>query len=207
MQMARVIGRKDKGALNVQISLKALVPVVPKTPTARRELKEDLERIGCVGLLNKSWNIKDEGLVRELVEGAPNQFDLIVRGKPERWTALAWREAYGFKREGYGWASRTDKYIVGEFNKSVNPKDGYAFGDCEDFHAKQVLEFLIPIMYPEKPTWVTVTVGNTVFGSLLGDRPVDWGLLIHDMAAWMVELVSKGKPTMVGPFMFHLYKE
>ena len=70
--MAGEIGRKDKGAVNVQISLKALVLVVPKIPTARQELEEDLERIGCAGLLNKPWNIKDEGLVRELVQGAPN---------------------------------------------------------------------------------------------------------------------------------------
>ena len=72
MQMAGEIGRKDKGYVNVQISFKALVPVVPKTPTARRELEENLERIGCADLLNKPWSIKDEGLVRELVEGAPN---------------------------------------------------------------------------------------------------------------------------------------
>ena len=89
----------------------------------------------------------------------------------------------------------------------MNPKDGYAVGDCEDFRAKQVLEFLIPILYPEKPTWVTVTMGNTVFRALMEDRSVDWGLLIHNVVAWMVGLVSKGKPTMVCPFMFHLYKE
>ena len=70
--MVGEIGWKDKGSVNVQISLKALVPVVPKTPTARQKLEEDLERIGCAGLLNKPWNVKDEGLVRELVKGAPN---------------------------------------------------------------------------------------------------------------------------------------
>ena len=173
----------------------------------RRELEEDLERIGCAGLLNKPWSLKDEGLVRELVQGAPNQFDLTIRGKPERWTTLAWWEMYGFKLEGYGWASRTDKYIVGQFSKSVNPKDGYTVSDCEDFRAKQVLEFLIPILYPEKPTRVTVTVGNTIFRALMEDRPVDWGLLIYDVVARMVGLVSKGKPTMVCPYMFYLYKE
>ena len=92
----------------------------------------------------------------------------------------------------------------------MNPKDGYAVSDCDDFQAKKVLEFLIPILYPEKPTRVTVMVGNTVFGALLGDRPVDSGLLIYDMVTRMVALVglvSKGKPTMVCPFMFHLYKE
>ena len=35
MQMAREIGRKEKGSVNVQISLKELVPVIPKIPTAR----------------------------------------------------------------------------------------------------------------------------------------------------------------------------
>ena len=120
--MAGEIGRKDKGSVNVQISLKALVPVVPKTLTVRPKLEEDLERIGCAGLLNKLWNLKDEGLVRELVEGNPNQFYHTVQGKPEKWTALVWREAYGFKLEGYGWASQTDKYIVGQFSKSVNPQ-------------------------------------------------------------------------------------
>ena len=207
MHMAGEIGRKEKGSVNVQISLKALVPVIPKTPTARQELEKDLTRIGCAGLLNKLWNIKDKGMVRELVEGAPNQFDHTIRCKLEKWTALVWRETYGFKPKGYEWASRTDKYIVGQFSKSVNPKDGYVVSDCDDFRAKQVLEFLIPIMYPEKPTRVTVTVGNTMFGALLGDRPVDWGLLIYDVVIWMVGLVSKGKPTMVCPFMFHLYKE
>ena len=113
MQIVGEIGRKDKGFVNVQISFKALVPVLPKTPTARRELEEDLERIRCADLLNKLWNVKDEGLVRELVEGAPNQFDHTVQCKPEKWTALVWREAYGFKPEGYGWASQIDKYIVG----------------------------------------------------------------------------------------------
>ena len=115
MQMVGDIGRKEKGFVNVQISLKAMVPVIPKTPIARRELEEDLMRIGCVGLLNKLWNIKDEGLVRKLVEGAPNQFDHTVRCKPEKWTALIWRETYGIKPEGYGWASRTDKYIVAQY--------------------------------------------------------------------------------------------
>ena len=99
------------------------------------------------------------------------------------------------------------QYIVGQFSKSVNPKDGYTVSDCKDFRAKQVLEFLIPILYLEKSTRVTVTMENTVFGALMGDQPVDWGLLIYDVVTRMVGLVSKGKPTMVCPFMFHLYKE
>ena len=63
---------------------------------------------------------------------------------------------------GEGFASRTDKFIGGKFWNAANPKDGFAIADCEDSRAKRVLEFFIPILHPEKPTWVTVTAGNTI---------------------------------------------
>ena len=66
-----------------------------------------------------------------------------------------------------------DNFIGGKFQNAVNAKDGFAIADCEDSRAKSVLEFLIPILYPEKPTRVTMTVGNTIFGALLGERKVD----------------------------------
>ena len=67
MMMAGEIRRKDKGVVNVQISLKAFMLVVPQTLTGRQELEEDVERIGCAALSNKPWSLKDEGLVKELV--------------------------------------------------------------------------------------------------------------------------------------------
>ena len=36
----------------------------------------------------------------------------------------------------------------------VNPKDGYVVADCKDPRVKRVLEFLVPLLYPEKPTRV-----------------------------------------------------
>ena len=90
----------------------------------------------------------------------------------------------------------------------MNPKDGFVLGNCKDIQAKQVLEFLVPILYPEKPTHITVVVGNTIFGELLEERSVNWGLLLYDVVGRMVALVGKGKPTMVCSYIFHLdYKE
>ena len=66
--------------------------------------------------------------------------------------AIKWRETYRFKPEGYGLVSMTDKYIISQFRNPINPKDGFAMGDCKDIWAKQVLEFLILILYPEKST-------------------------------------------------------
>ena len=62
-----------------------------------------------------------------------------------------------------------------------------SIADCEGSRAKRVLEFLIPILYPEKPTRVTVTVGNTIFGALLGERKVDWGILLQIVVTKLVD--------------------
>ena len=70
-------------------------------------------------------------------------------------------------------ASRTNRFIDGKFSTRVNPKDGFAVADCKEARTRRVLEFLVPLLYPEKPTRVTITVGNTIFRGLSGERPVD----------------------------------
>ena len=166
--------------------LRSVVPAIPKGPGERAYLEEDLTRIECIGLLNKPWSVKDERMVRELILEAPNQHEGTVRARPETWDSGRWREAYGLNTGGEGFASRTDKFIGEKFRNATNPKDGFAIADCEDSRAKRVLEFLIPILYPEKPTRVTVTVSNTIFGELLGERKVDWGILLQAVVAKLV---------------------
>ena len=68
-----------------------------------------------------------------------------------------------------------------------------------------MLEFVIPILYPEKPTQVMVTVGNTIFGALLGERKVDWGILLQAVVAKLMDGVWKFKATPIGSYLFHLY--
>ena len=73
-------------------------------------------------------------------------------------------------------AGRTNKLIDGKFSTQINPKDGHAVAECIDPKEKRVLEFVVPILYPEKPSRVTLTVGNTIFGALSKVRKVNWGL-------------------------------
>ena len=87
----------------------------------------------------------------------------------------------------------------------MNPKDGFVIADWEDVRAKKVLEFLIPILYPKKPTQVTVMVGNTIFGALLGDQKVNWGIVFQSVIAKLVESTKKNKATSIRPYLFHLY--
>ena len=49
-----------------------------------------------------------------------------------------------------------------------------------------MLEFLVPILYLEKPTRVTINIGNTVFGSLIEEGKVDWSLVIRNIVQKLV---------------------
>ena len=187
------------------IALKAVVPGVPKSVRDRELLEEDLRWIGCHEFTGKPWGLRMEDLVMKLLGDKDNWWDGTVRQAPEKWTAKEWRKVYGFGRGGEGMASRTDRFIDGMFSGRVNPKDGYAVADCKDPRVKRVLEFLVPLLYPKKPTRVTITVGNTIFGALSGERPVDWGIVVKDLVQRLLSEMGKSKATPICPYIFHLY--
>ena len=87
----------------------------------------------------------------------------------------------------------------------VDPKDGYVVGDCPHARQHRVLEFIVPIIHVDKPTRVTITIGNTIFEALDGSREVDWRLVFRDLAQRLAKEVGKPKPTPICPFLFHLY--
>ena len=64
---------------------------------------------------------------------------------------------------------------------------------------------MMPILNPEKPKRVTLTVANTLFGALSGVRPVDWGVIIHEIVARGISQIGK-KPFYVSPFIMNLYE-
>ena len=141
----------------------------------------------------------------QLLGDKDNCWHRTVRQAPEKWTAKEWRKVYSFGRGGEGMASWTDRFIDGMFSDRVNPKDGYVVVDCKDPRVKRVLEFLVPLLYPEKPTRVTITVGNTIFEALSGERPVDWGIVVKDLVQKLLSGMGKSKATPICPYVFHLY--
>jgi hypothetical protein len=58
------------------------------TPTGQEEINEleaDLRRMGCLGLWEKSWRVRCEEMVRELVTGEMNHvYASTTRGRPDR---------------------------------------------------------------------------------------------------------------------------
>ena len=190
----------------VQVSLRMVTPSIPENPIALAELKEDLRVIRCASLLEQPWALKREELVHELLlpEG-PNILDTTVQDRLQLWTAELWRETYDFPSGRAGLANRMDGYIEGRFIHQVDPKDGHAVEDCRNDRQLRMLEFLVSIVHLDKPTRVTITIENTLFGALDGGRLVDWGVVFRDLAQRLAKGVGKPKPTPICPFLFHLY--
>ena len=194
------------------MALRNVSPTIPTRETECEMLRSDLYGIGCAGLLERPWNLKNEDFIRQFVlireqkMERRNIFDTTIRDRPEEWTAGVWREVYEFASGGGGMANRTDLYIEGKFRNEADPKDGYPVRDCRDERERRMLEFLVPIMHPDKPTWVTRTLGNTIFEALSGDRMVDWAIIFMELVNRLVGGVGKAKPTPICPFLYHLYE-
>ena len=102
-------------------------------------------------------------------------------------------------------ATWREKYAEGKFANPPHPKDGYSLPECKDLRARRMLEFVVPIPYPEKLERVTVTVGNTIFGAYMGEKEVDWALVMKDTVKRLLTGISKSKSTPIYPYLLHLY--
>jgi hypothetical protein len=49
------------------VTLIHISPVIPEDSKERAELLEDLSQMGCIGLIDRPWSFRDEGMVREVL--------------------------------------------------------------------------------------------------------------------------------------------
>ena len=145
-------------------------------------------------------------MIQEQKAERSNIFDGTMRDRPEEWTAGVWREVYNFLPGGGGLANWTDHYVEGKFLHDVDPKDGFPVREFRDAWERRLLEFLVPIVHPDKPTRVTRTLGNTIFGAISGERSVDWARIFTELVNRLVGGASKSKPSPICPFLYHLYE-
>ena len=116
-----------------------------------------------------------------------------------------WAEVYSFRKEGRERAGRTNKWVDDKFNTSINPKNGHTISDCINPRKRRVLEFVVPILYPEKSSRVTKKIGNTIFGALAEEYKVSWGQLIQEVVGHLVSNLEKRKASSISSYLFHLY--
>ncbi len=76
-----------------------------------------------------------------------------------------------------------DGLAAGKFKGEIDPKEGLHPANCVNPREGRMIEFMMPILNPQKPKRVTLTVANTLFGALSGVRPLNWGVIIHEIVA------------------------
>ena len=96
--------------------------------------------------------------------------------------------------------------MEGKFLYDVDPKDGFPVKECSDDQNRRLLEFKVSTVHSDKPTRVTRTIGNTIFGALDDERPVDCRKIFMDLVHKLVVGAGKTKPTSICPFLYHLYE-
>ena len=80
---------------------------------------------------------------------------------------------------------------MGKFKAKNNPKDRFYPVDCRKPRERRVIEFLLPILYLEKPKLLSITMANTIFGALSGARPVNWGKAIQGLVEKSILHISR----------------
>ena len=83
-------------------------------------------------------------------------------------------------------ANRTDQYVEGKFRSEADSKDGFPIRKCRDPRECKLLEFMVPIEHLDKSTRVTRTIGNTIFGAISRERPVDWAIIFMELVNRLV---------------------
>ena len=175
------------------VTLRKVCARVPKDRAELEELEEDLRRMGCVGFLQHPWRIRHERVVKELVSGeVPAEFINTIRARPEEWTPDLWGRVYGFEQGGEGLATRKEDYTQGKFASKIDSKAGYLIEDCRNDRERRVLAFLVPILNPEKPYSVTLTMASTLLLAMAKKRKVNWGQLVRDLVQRVVLITRKG---------------
>ena len=181
-----------------------ILPHVPTKPLILA-IPTDLQAMSCEDLLARPWNVQSEDMLKEFLFLRGNQWDETTQNDPKNWTPDTWAKVYGFKREiKEGWAGRRDGLFAIKFKGKVDPKEGLHPTNCIDLRERRMLEFIMPILNPEKPKRVTLTVANTLFGALSGVRSVNWGFIIHEIVARGISHIGK-KPSYISPLIMHLY--
>ena len=112
---------------------------------------------------------------------------------------------YTFYKVGEGLAFGMDKFLDEKFLNPINPKDGFALSDYENIQACRVLEFLMPILYREKPTWIIIIIATTIFGVVSRKCKVDRSIVIWDLILKLVSKIRKSKSTSICSYIFYLY--
>ncbi len=201
------MARREIGS---HIPEKRILLDIPQHPEDFKELLKDVEQIGCLGLFGKAWDVQDARMLEEIEGGAMEPaFRATIRAKYGNWTQGHWRAVYDFPdtSEALEPGSKGDTDWVKARFIYLSDHDGFKVADCKDPREQRLLQYVVPILNPEKPSTLTVTLARGIFSTLLRKKKINWAYLVHrNTQKWARNLDNK-KGCPLAPFLYHLYEK
>jgi hypothetical protein len=193
-----------------KIPEKRILPAIPMHAGDFEELIKDLKTIGCSGLFGRVWDVQDADMLAEIGGGAmEDAFRTTIRAKFGNWTREHWRETYNFpdREEDLEAGGKGDTEWVKDRFTYLSDHDGFKVTDCVNPREQRLLEYVVPILNPEKPTTLTVTLAREILSALHRRKKINWAYLVHRNIQKMARTMGSKKGCALAPFLYHLYEK
>lgn len=83
---------------------------------------------------------------------------------------------------------------------------GWRIKHITDREVRHLFEFLNPILHPERPGQISLTMAITIVASFEGRVLIDWAMVLHDLIQKHVALLERIPLfSYACPFLFHVY--
>lgn len=133
------------------------------------------------------------------------EFEGSVRAKPQLWDLDFVADAFAIPGEGQGLKHSRSVGSEHLFAGAVDNRVGWAVSKCLDSNFRIILEFLVPIFHPKRPSMVPVHLASTLWASWMGERKVNWGLLLRNAIMSQLRSLQPGRITYLPVYLEQLY--
>jgi hypothetical protein len=199
-------GKETVDSNPIEHQSKPPTPVYPEEKDRRDILEANLKKMGCGKLWDLPWRYADDFLVNEIAQQRSVNWPDTIRGKPEKWTSELLAQKWGLSLGGKNLPARKVNLAEKYFEGRPSGGDGWKLADCRHQELREVLEFLIPLLNPNKPKRVTVQVASAVVDCLLNNTNYSWARIFEERIKNQVLKLQNVRVSFLAAYCLNLYQ-
>jgi hypothetical protein len=200
-------GKKAMSSLTIEHVLRPPTPGYPKKKERRVILEENLKKMGCGKLWDLLWRYSDEQMLKEVMAQRSTIFPDSIRGKPKKWTMSVLAQKWLLLTEGRDLPPRKKNLAKQYFVGAPSEGDGWKLAECNHQELREVFEFLIPLLNPNKPTRVTIQVASAVVDWLINKVKYSWAKIFKERIQSQVTKLQTVQVSYLAAYCLNLYQE
>jgi hypothetical protein len=95
-------------------------------------------------------------MIKEIVAWKSTSFPATMRAKLDEWDIERLSLSWLLSAEGKGLPLKKENLAKDYFMAILSSKDGWKLSQCNYQELREVLEFLVPLINPNKQKWMTI---------------------------------------------------